>query len=159
MSFASKLMFWKHDNLDIPKFNASPNYDGYSPDKTGFDKRFNSMDRSLGLNKDPLQMNDPLAYPKTGLEDLNQSEDFGSVMEQPSLNTQSNSFTKFRQSGLGQMQQQPSEDMSLSKNIEILTAKVETIKSMLDFLSHKIDKIEKIAEGEQQKPVSKRYQL
>jgi len=155
MSIFSKLMFWKHDNLELPKYPASPTYDSYTRDRMGVDQGMNKFDSSLGLQKDPLQMNDSLGnYSNTGLE-MNQDTGLGDSFEQQSNQT---SFTKFRQTGLGQQVNVQTEEMNMAKNIEILTAKIETIKSMLDFLGHKIDKIEKIAEGEQQKPVSKRYQ-
>ncbi|TKJ17756.1 hypothetical protein CEE44_04455 [Candidatus Woesearchaeota archaeon B3_Woes] len=52
-------------------------------------------------------------------------------------------------------QQQPvqgNDINSLSQNVQIISSKVDTIKAVLDNLSHKIEKIEQIAEGEQEPP-------
>jgi hypothetical protein len=119
----------------------------------------NRFDSSLGTNKDPLQMADPLGKYSDGLDMDNQNNSLGDNFDQQANSgSLMNSFSKLRQTGLGKQVNQQTEEMTMAKNIEIITAKIETIKSMLDFLGHKIDKIEKIAEGEQQKPVSKRYQ-
>lgn len=160
MGILNKMMFWKHDDLELPKFNTNPNYDGYSPDRTGVQQGISSRDNTLGLSKDPLQMNDPLGnYPKTGIDNIDNTspDDYGTNITEQPLNSSQSNFNKFRQTGLGQTETS-SDPTALSKNIEILTAKIETIKSMLDYLGHKIDKIEKIAEGEQQKPATRRYQ-
>jgi hypothetical protein len=154
MSFLNKIMFWKKDSLDIPEFKQKPSYDGYSQDRTGFNQDLSSRS-DIGLDKEPWQSQDSFQYPKTGLES---TDGFGNSFEpehQGTLN-QPASFTKLNQA---HNSQQPVDEMdSIAKNIEIINAKIETVKSMLDFINHKVDKIEKIAEGEQQKTVSKRYQ-
>ena len=49
-----------------------------------------------------------------------------------------------------QPQMKQGDDMlTLSKNIEIVSSKIDTIKALLDNLSNRIEKIERIAEGEQ----------
>ena len=46
---------------------------------------------------------------------------------------------------------------TLSKNIEIISSKVDTLKAILDSLSQKIEKIEKIAEGEKEEKPKRSY--
>lgn len=59
----------------------------------------------------------------------------------------------FQQLNQGQTPQQPTEDIStLAQNMQIISSKMDTIKAVLDNLSHKIEKIEQIAEGEQEPP-------
>ena len=59
----------------------------------------------------------------------------------------------FQQVNQGQTLQKPSGNVpSLEQNMQIISSKMDTIKAVLDNLSHKIEKIEQIAEGEQQPP-------
>ena len=46
---------------------------------------------------------------------------------------------------------------TLSKNIEVISSKVDTLKAILDNLSYKIEKIEKIAEGEKEEEPKRSY--
>lgn len=163
MGILNKLTFWKKDDLipgpsdmgaqdidlgDTTGLNSptgySPNKDGlggnvglnnptgYSPNQTGLS---NSLNNPNGNNFGNTGMDGAGFNAESGNPSL--SSKFEPVEEKPS------SFNNINQNMM------PPEDLStLSKNIEIISSKVDTIKAILDNLSHKIDKIEKIAEAE-----------
>ena len=132
--------FWKHESK-VP-----------SPEIT-------EKGHDLGLEKDNLGLKEPSALSDTtGLGEVGKSKEglsnkFGPpapgmppgglepVEETPV--SQPSAFSKLEQ-------KQQTNDINLSKNIEIISSKIDTIKAMLDNLTNKIEKIEKIAEGEEE---------
>jgi len=118
---AFKLAFWKKDpEIDAP---IAPPEQGLG-DRTGLGNIGQGFDNT-GLN----QAQGPGTNVPQGLEPIEETP-----ASQPSAFSKSN---------------QPQPD-NLAKNIEIISSKVDTIKAVLDNLAQKIDKIEKIAEGEQE---------
>jgi len=143
MGVLDKLAFWKHkeDNLSVPDVAS------YGTN-LGLNK--GAMDSSLGINQDPLQGAgfDLSRYTQNELGQQEQQD-----MNQPSLGefqnpSQSSSFSKLNQARPQQMQQ-GNDPYSISKNIEVLSARMDTIKAMLDNLTEKVNKIEEMAEAEQ----------
>jgi hypothetical protein len=154
LTIFGKLAFWKHkDELSVPDIaKYQTNLGLGNPSQ---------MDNSLGLNQDVLQRPgfDVNRYtePGFGQEPMPQEsgaqqnyQDFQGTPSQPS------SFSKLGQARPAQQMQQAPDIYSLSKDIELLSSKIETVKAMLDHLSEKIEKIERIAEGEKE-TTTKRY--
>jgi len=143
MGVFDKLAFWKRkDELAVPDVASYGTNLGLSNP--------NSMESSLGLNQDPLQRSgfDLSRYTQN---ELGQQEQQG---EQPSLNefqapNQVSSFSKLNQIRPQQQMQPGNDAYSISKNIEVLSARMDTIKAMLDNLTEKVNKIEEMAEAEQ----------
>jgi hypothetical protein len=148
MGILGKIAFWKHDTTPSPGTTA-PDL-GISQDRTGIQSE-SGFPGEIGQNPDLLgqSMN-------TGIEPGMAQQGFTQPSELPKLEpieeTPASQPASFGQLNQTKQPQGTNNIETLSKNVEIISSKMDTIKAILDNLSHKIEKIEKIAEGEEQKP-------
>ena len=138
MGLLNKIPYFKSKEIPIPEKdslggNMSLGSQDPLSDQTGLGDIGNQADR-LGLP------------PKNshGLQTSSPGPQFEPVQEGSA--SEPSSFNELHKKPM----QAPSED--LSQKIEVISSKVDTIKAILDNLSHKIEKIEKIAEGEEEEP-------
>ena len=172
MGFLDKIAFWKQDTVPGP--SATSGFEAESDPAAGHNLGLDNDNTGLGSNTglgdglgggDNLNLgnNDGLGQrldsqqpPQGGLP--GSSGNMGQPMHVPKDNLEEGSldnpsaFDKFQNKTNQTMQPQmkQGDDMlTLSKNIEIVSSKIDTIKALLDNLSNRIEKIERIAEGEQ----------
>jgi hypothetical protein len=155
MSIFDKLAFWKHDpSLDKP---ISLGNNGLSNDDTGL------TDEDLGLGD------------RTGLGDMGKQESLSGLDRTPGIGKRDSTShikglgshfepvkeNKYEQpdafNKLDQTVNQPGNVNNNSPKMEIIESKIDTVKAMLENLTHKINKIEKIAEGEEEQKGSGRW--
>jgi|OM-RGC.v1.024633221 hypothetical protein len=146
MGLLNKIPFLKHKEVPIPEkdeFGTSFETAPVDPlkDQTGLDNVGNQADR-LGL---PPENSNSLPQ-----QNINSpGPQFEPVQESPT--SQPSSFDELHKKPM----QAPHDN--LSKNIEVISSKMDTIKAVLDNLSQKIEKIEKIAEGEKEEEPKRNY--
>jgi len=135
MGFFDKVMFWKHKEMPIEPGAPLPGL-GSLPDPnfdTGLD--------NLGLNKTGLEGGmpaQPMQMPPTpGIQQ-------GLDLSTPTGN-------------MRPMQQQAPQDIIMTKNMEVISSKLDALQASLESISQRISTIERIAEIEQQKANQKRY--
>jgi len=135
MSLLNKIPFFKHKEVPIPEQDSLGGNMGLGSqdslsDQTGLGNVGDQADR-IGLPSSQSSSPGPQFEPV-----------------QESLASQPSSFNEMHQKSLSK-----NDDLqALSKNVEVISSKVDTIKAILDNLSQKIEKIEKIAEGEKEEP-------
>lgn len=150
MGIFDKLTFWKRDSA-VP----TPARDSFSQrSDLGIERDNVGLNtRSYGLGQDPS--NQPGMF-NTGMEEqpadnfLSQNPNF--VRESAPAEPFQDSSQPSAFSRLNQISGNSSDSNNISKNMEVISIKVDTLKAMLDNLTQKIDKIEKIAEQEDKKP-------
>ena len=132
MGILGKLAFWKHEKAPGPEPSMDLGADLNLGSTTGMPSDIGQQP-NLGLEMGP----------QTGLESgftaPPQPEPF---TDAPA--SQPNAMSQMRG------QQKNEEVENLAKNVELITAKVDTIRVILDQLSHKINNIEKIAMAEEE---------
>ncbi len=133
--------FWKHE-AKVP-----------SPEVTSIGKG-----HDLGLGKDNLGFEEPgTPSDTTGLGEIGKTgEGPDSKVGPPAPGMPPGGLEPVEETPVSQPSafgklEQTSDTAHLSKNIEIISSKVDTLKAILDNLTNKIEKIEKIAEGEEEK--------
>ena len=144
MGIFDKLAFWKHEEVSPPKpFGLETGF----KDVTGIETQPGFSQDSAGLGDiGKRDFGTPLGSGFGGFQQSNLQGE----LEQESAVSQPSSFGRLNQA------RQPDLN-TLAKNVEIISSKVDTIRAILDNLTQKIEKIERIAEGEQQEKPQARY--
>lgn len=144
MGIFGKLAFWKHKDIPGPEKG-----DLGAGDDLGLGKD------TAGLGNENLGLGD-----QSGLGDVGKMPGeggFGGEFTNPpqpmppgATETPASQPSAFGRTG---MSMQPGNDIqTLSKNIEVISSKMDALKAVLDNLSQKVANIEKIAEGEEEEP-------
>jgi hypothetical protein len=148
MSIFGKIAFWKHDTIPSPS-NTAPDM-GINQDRTGIQSESGFPDE-IGQNSDSFEQS-----MNTGIEPSMPQQGFGQPSQlqklEPLEETPASQPSAFSQLNQNNPSQSTNNIETLSKNVEIISSKMDTIKAILDNLSHKIERIEKIADGEKEKP-------
>ncbi len=133
MGFLGKLAFWKKkDNLDDISRDLGLDKDlgldmGPGP----------SPDLGMGLDQGPQAQQQPYQrYPS---------------MQQPT------GFQSYPGHPQGYQQPYPGEDMMASKNMEVISSKLDALRVSLDSINQRLANIEAIARGEQEDTRRRRY--
>ena len=135
MSIFGKIAFWKHDTTPSP---STPPDMGIGQDRTGLRSETNFPDE--------------IGQDTTGLPNMERpNPSFNQPTQLPKLEPIEETPPS-QPSAFGRLNEIRGPQQTSSKDLEIINSKVDTIKAMLDNLTHKIEKIEKIAEGEEEKP-------
>ena len=146
MGIFDKLTFWKHDTT--PSSTPPPDL-GIGQDRTGLRSESGFPDE-IGQSQDPFK-------DTTGLPTMDQpNPSFGQPAKLPTLEPIEETPAS-QPSAFGQLNEikNPPKINQGSKDLEIIDSKVDTIKAMLENLTHKVEKIERIAEGEEKTPAKK----
>ncbi len=162
MGIFSKLAFWKHEPSSVPTPSTESFGAGQGLDASGFGTQTGLGNDTTGIRGDSTGLGDVGTGSSANLgAGNNPSQETG--FKPPSVNSaqymepveeetppsQPSSLNKLNQNIVNPNQPADSVD-TLSKNVEIISSKVDTIKAILDNLSHKIEEIEKIAKGEEE---------
>jgi hypothetical protein len=146
MGLLDKIPFFKHKEVPIPEqdnFENNMDLSSQDPlnDKTGFGNIGSHYDDQLGLPSEN----------SSSIDFTSPTRRFEPIQETPA--SQPSSFEEFNKRSLNKNEGL----QTLSKNIEVISSKIDTIRAILDNLSQKIEKIEKIAEGEKEDTPKRNY--
>jgi hypothetical protein len=147
MGFFDKIMFWKKKELDFPEVGANENFGSGSGFKEfGISEGLGSRGDStagLGGTSDLNIGNEPSTFP--------QQPNFPQNIVPPQ-GTPPPSQPSFQQQGFGQQNDQ---SYTISKELEILSSKLDALRAGIESINQRLANLERIASGEQEE--HKRY--
>jgi len=129
MGFFSKLTFWKHEEEKVPEL-------------PGFGGAEASTDLTSGLGKDTTGLGEP-NIPETPAKPFEQDVNYQNITPAPG--------TPPPPPESHQAPQMPQQDIA-SKNMEIISSKMDYLKASLENINQRLANLEAIARGEEQKP-------
>lgn len=136
MSLLGKLMFWKREEEPMPDFGKAPDFGS-----------------NLGMD---LQGGDKWGMPESGGNDLGLPPNLGNAPELPTAPSLQaprleEAYPGQQQRGARQQQQpyqqQYHSEQSSNRDFEIISLKIDAIKSTLEVINERLARLEKIAEG------------
>jgi len=155
MSFFEKMRFWKKKEDDFSNVGLNLNKDFSAPDfglgksddiTSGYDPSLNSAPSGFQQPGSQQQFQSPPQYsPPNQFGQQNFSAPQSTFAPQPA----------FSQASQPYYQQQSSPQYTVSKEIEIISIKLDAIRSSLESINQRIAGLERVAYGESEQPKRK----
>ena len=157
-----KVMFWKKTEPDFSAdLNRLPPLPGEQRGADFNPGNFNQGNFNQGFDRDPLSQGQKGGQ-AFGQQNYNEPLDFN-VQNDPGFRMPAPAFTPvgpaqqpFQSPSFNPMQQ-PSHDIITSKNLEVVSSKIDALSAQLDSMNQRLQNIERIAIAEERKISERRW--